>query len=161
MHQIHKLIKVNKLGLFILLSAFTMVSCSNSNKQQADESQEVSIIEEATIAPQSAEISLDWAGVYKGVMPTEDGEGAEVVLELKYDLTYIAQYTFLSKPEGENILINEGPFTWNDDGNSISLQAEDKPTQYKVTENLLYRLDDDGKVVTGRMADVNVLQKEM
>lgn len=152
---------MNNLGLFIALAAFTLVSCTSTNQKKTDESQDAINTEQTIIDSHTAETSLDWAGVYNGFMPTEDGEGAKVVLELKEDLTYIAQYTFYGKPEGNNIQINEGPFTWNDDGNSISLQAEGKPTQYKVTEDLLFRLDENGEVVTGRMADVNVLQKEM
>lgn len=137
-----------------------LASCNSGNKQESNDSHNDLYVEDNTVIDShTSEISLDWAGVYEGVMPTEDGEGAEVTLELKDDLTYVAHYNFLSKPKGEKTLTNEGPFTWNDDGNSISLQAEDKPTQYKVGENLLFRLDEDGEVVTGIMADVNVLKK--
>ena len=142
------------------LLVLILVSCNSRNKQESEDNHNDLYMEDNTVIDShTSEISLDWAGVYEGVMPTEDGEGAEVTLELKDDLTYVASYNFLGKPKGENKLTNEGPFTWNDDGNSISLQAEDKPTQYKVGENLLFRLDDDGEVVTGRMADVNVLHK--
>lgn len=151
---------MKKSNLLTALLVLILVNCNSGNKQESDDSHNDLYMEDnAVIDSHTSETSLDWAGVYEGVMPTEDGEGAEVTLELKNDLTYVVHYNFLGKPKGEKTLTNEGPFTWNDDGNSISLQAEDKPTQYKVSENLLFRLDEDGEVITGRMADVNVLQK--
>lgn len=149
---------MNKFGLLIALLVFTLMSCSNQNKKETDETTN---IDTEVIDSHTSQTSLDWAGVYTGVFPCADCEGIEVELELKDNLTYIAKYTYLGKPEGDNTLTNEGPFTWNDDGNSISLQAEGEPSQYKVGENLLFKLDENGEVVTGRMADVNVLQKKM
>lgn len=149
---------MNKLGLLIAVLAFSLVSCTNQSKKQNDET---TTVNETTIDAHTSQMALDWAGVYEGTMPCADCEGIETVIELKSDLTYVAKYTYLGKLEGENVFKNEGSFTWNDDGNSISLLAEGEPTQYKVGENQIILLDRDGKVNTGELTDFYVLKKKM
>lgn len=150
---------MNKFGVLIALVAFTLVSCTNKNKQT--ENEDGAPIEQSMMDAHTSQISLDWAGIYEGTMPCADCEGIEIVIELNEDLTYVVQYTYMGKPENENTFNNEGPFTWNDDGNSISLQAESEPTQYKVGENHITLLNADGEVSTGELADMYVLKKKM
>ena len=149
---------MNKLGLLIAILAFTLVSCTNQNKKK---NEETTTVEETIIDSHTSEISLDWAGVYEGTMPCASCEGIETVIELKDDHTYVATYNYISKPEDENTFTNEGTFTWNDDGNSISLLAEDELTQYRVGENQIMLLNADGELNTGELAEFYVLKKKM
>ena len=149
---------MSKIGLLSVLLAFTLMSCTNQSKKQADET---TPINETVVDSHTSEIALDWAGVYEGTMPCADCEGIETVIELKDDLTYVAKYTYLGKKEDENLFTNKGVFTWNDDGNSISLQDEGLETQYKVGENQIVLLNSDGEVNTGELADFYVLKKKM
>lgn len=145
---------MNRFALLITLLVFTLMGCTNQNKKQRSS-------DETTIDSHTSEIALDWLGVYVGILPCADCEGIETMIELKEDNYYISHYKYLGKPGVENEFSNEGPFTWNDDGNSISLQAEGAPTQYKVGENYLILLDDNGEVNTGDLADHYILKKRM
>ena len=152
---------MNKFGLLIALLTFTLVSCINSNNKQNDSQQDGTHIDQTMNASDNSENSLDWLGVYEGVLPCADCEGIETMIELKEDGYYISHYKYLGKPGDANEFTNEGPFNWNDDGNSISLQAEGEPTQYKVGENYIILLNVDAEINTGDLADRYVLKKRM
>ena len=152
---------MNKFGLLIALLAFTLVSCTNPSNKQVKEQEDVTPSDQAFIDTHTSEMSLDWIGVYLGTMPCADCDGIETMIELKDGNYYISHYKYLGKPGDNNEFTNEGPFTWNDDGNSISLQAEGEPTQYKVGENHIILLNSDGEVNTGELAEMYVLKKKM
>ena len=149
---------MNKFGLLIALLAFTLMSCTNQSKKQTDET---TTIDETIVDSHSSEMSLDWAGVYKGTMPCADCEGIETMIELKDDHTFVAHYNYLGKSDEENKFTNEGTFTWDTLGRTITLQSEDQTSQYKVGENQLIMLNANGEVNTGELADYYILKKEM
>ena len=152
---------MNKFGLFIALFALTMMSCTNQSNKQANENDDQLTTDETIIDHHTSQTSLDFIGVYTGILPCADCEGIETMIELKEDNYYISHYKYLGKSGEDNEFSNEGPFTWNDDGNSISLQAEGEPTQYKVGENHIILLNAEGELNTGDMADLYVLKKRM
>ena len=152
---------MNKFGLLIALFSFTLMSCTNQSNKQANENDDLYTTDEAIIDHHTSQTSLDIIGVYTGILPCADCEGIETMIELKEDNYYISHYKYLGKTGEGNEFSNEGPFDWNDDGNSISLQAEGEPTQYKVGENHIILLNADGEVNTGDMADLYVLKKRM
>lgn len=91
--------------------------------------------------------ALDWAGVYKGVLPCADCMGIETQLELKSDLTYVLQTRYLGR--SEEPFTEQGRFIWNEAGNKIRLQHDSGPvSHYRVGENALTQLDIDGKTIT-------------
>lgn len=152
---------MNKFGVLIALLAFTLVSCTNQSKKQADENIDAAPIDQSVIDSHTSEMSLDWAGVYSGVMPCADCEGIETVIELKDDRTYVAHYTYLGTLEDENKFTNEGTFTFDVQGNNITLRSGDETSQYKVGENQIILLNTDGTINTGELADFYVLKKKM
>jgi uncharacterized lipoprotein NlpE involved in copper resistance len=90
--------------------------------------------------------SLDWAGVYKGVLPCADCMGIETQLELQSDLTYVLQTRYLGR--SEEPFTEQGRFIWNEAGSKIRLQhASDGVSHYRVGENIVEQLDLDGKVI--------------
>ncbi len=72
--------KTVTLVLIVLLSM--LFSGCQQEKQEAGE-EEVHEVGEGVIDMHTAEIALDYAGVYRGVLPTASGAGAEVTIELK------------------------------------------------------------------------------
>jgi len=102
--------------------------------------------------------ALDWNGVYYGVLPCADCEGIETVIQLKPDKTYSLQTKYL----GRSAVINTstGTFSWNKEGNKITLENE-HPGIYLVGENKLVYLDKDGRTISGSLADKYVLLKKM
>ena len=104
--------------------------------------------------------SLDWKGLYKGVLPCADCEGIETAVVLNGDNTYLIQTKYLGKSETKP---NEktGSFAWNADGNTVLFSGiENAPNQYFVAENKLFQLDMSGKRIEGKLAEKYVLTKQ-
>jgi uncharacterized lipoprotein NlpE involved in copper resistance len=133
---------MRNLFLIILLMAL-LGSCASNQARNAN----------------TPELSLNWAGVYSGVIPAADGPGIEVQLTLNSDRTFTLQYKYIDK--GDNVFIQEGNFTWNKAGDSIILDIENIPPYYKVEENRLIQLDMQAERVAGDLADLYVLKKTL
>jgi uncharacterized lipoprotein NlpE involved in copper resistance len=102
--------------------------------------------------------SLDWAGVYTGTIPSASGSGINVRMKLNNDNTYELTYEYVDK--SDKTITNTGSFTWNDTGDIINLGIADTPSYYKAAENKLIQLDMAGKPITGKLADMYVLNKQ-
>ncbi len=103
--------------------------------------------------------SLDWAGVYKGVLPCADCEGIETSLTLKMDNSYQLSTTYLGKDATP--FKQQGSFQWDAKGSVIRLlNQKDGPALYKVVENQLIQLDMEGQLITGDLADNYKLNKQ-
>lgn len=152
--------KMNKFGLLIAVLALTLVSCTN-NKKQAGTQKEAGQIDKDIIDSHTADMSLDWAGVYEGVLPCADCEGIETTIELKKDHTYIANYKYLGKPADRNEFSEMGTFAWDEMGSIITLESERETSQYQVGENKLTLLTAEGNVNTGELAHLYELKKKM
>ena len=152
---------MNKFGVLVALLAFALMSCTNQSKKETGENIDAAPIDQSVVDSHTSEMSLDWAGVYTGVMPCADCEGIETVIELKDDHTYVAHYTYLGTSEDENTFTNEGTFTFDVLGNNITLQSGDETSQYRVGENQITLLNTDGTINTGELADYYVLKKKM
>lgn len=86
--------------------------------------------------------SLDWAGVYEGVLPCADCPGIKTRLTLGSDGTFERQTQYLDR---ETVPRTElGQFTWQASGNVISLDANGGGQQYAVGEGRLILLNRDG-----------------
>jgi heat shock protein HslJ len=95
--------------------------------------------------------SLDWNGVYQGVLPCADCEGIKTRLVLKRDGTFHRILNYLGKDD--KVINEQGIFVWDETGNKITLKTESSSQQYKVGENQLTQLDMQGNVITGELAD--------
>jgi uncharacterized lipoprotein NlpE involved in copper resistance len=95
--------------------------------------------------------SLDWEGIYTGVLPSDDCEGIDTSISLNKDQTYLLKLRYLGTPEKESKeIISEGKFTWDENGNNITLErAKDGFRKFKVGENFLMPLDKNAKEIEG------------
>ena len=108
--------------------------------------------------PDSSATSLDWEGVYRGVVPCADCEGIETTITLAKDGSFRLEARYLGKNYGS--FEEQGFFTWNPEGNVIVLEGlANRPVQYLVGENHLLQLDMAGKRITGPLADYYRLAK--
>lgn len=106
----------------------------------------------------NSQTSLDWNGTYTGITPCADCEGIETSVTLNKDMTYQLSNTY--KGKSAEAIIKTGTFTFNQDGNSITLgNITDGPSKYAVGENQLTQLDMEGNKITGDLADKYVLKK--
>ena len=86
--------------------------------------------------------SLDWAGVYEGVLPCADCPGVQTRLTLNRDGSYLL---LTRTPDRENApLVVRGEFTWNAGGTAIALDAKGGGQRFSVGEGRLTLLNPDG-----------------
>ncbi|GHT94700.1 hypothetical protein FACS1894141_1880 [Spirochaetia bacterium] len=127
----------------VALSFFGLGACVSTGK--------------AIDAAHNSRNSVNWDGVYRGVIPAADGAGINVEITLGNDGTYSISYQYIDR--GEEVFTENGTFRWNDAGSAITLDVKDMPPHYQVGENTLIQLDMAGKKITGALADNYVLQK--
>jgi copper homeostasis protein (lipoprotein) len=135
-------------NLLILLMAFT--GCNSSKK--------INKLEQPADM-HTNQISLDWAGTYRGVTPCADCPGIETALTLNTDNTYQLQTRYLER--SEQTFVETGKFNWAQNGQSVTLQPQPNSTlkQFKVVENAVIQLSIDGQEIEGNLKQMYVLQK--
>ena len=102
--------------------------------------------------------SLDWIGVYQGLLPCADCEGIETRITLKADWTFMRSLRYLGKDE--HAFYDQGNFSWDESGSKVTLASEKGETQsYQVGENLLFHLDREGNRITGAFEEQYRLAK--
>jgi uncharacterized lipoprotein NlpE involved in copper resistance len=106
----------------------------------------------------NSRVSLDWEGVYRGIIPSASGSGIDVCMKLNKDNTYELTYDYIDRPDSSFTFT--GSFKWDDTGSVIITEIADGPSFYKVGENKLIQLDMEGNLITGNFADDYVLTKE-
>ncbi len=151
------------LAPLLLLFCLSLVSCTcdrvtNSGEKTANEafSSDLPIAKTET---HNSMNSLDWEGTYKGTLPCTDCEGIETSLTLNSDLTYLLKTEYLGRNDALEEE-NSGSFTWDESGSIITLQnLESEQNQFKVGENLIWKLDASGNMIRGDSADHYILKK--
>lgn len=107
----------------------------------------------------NSKTSLDWNGVYKGVLPCADCDGIETTLTLNADETYVITTLYIGK--SDSVYNVSGTFTWDETGNKIKLSGvTSAPGEYQVGEGRLFQLDMDGQRISGDLADLYILAKQ-
>ncbi|NEW79113.1 MAG: META domain-containing protein [Gelidibacter sp.] len=146
---------MKKQFLFIILVLFIIMSACNPNKKSTQ-----TLENEKNAMPDNSRTSLDWAGVYRGVLPCADCEGIETEIKINADLTYLISSTYLGK--NEETLKEIGSFKWDEAGAKITLEkADPKATiiQFLVGENILFKLDANGNRIEGDLKEIYQLKK--
>lgn len=149
----------------ILTLALIALLISSCNKKSDDTKIETTTVTETKTdsiiaVGDNSQNSLDWYGTYKGTIPCADCEGIAMEITLNKDLTFTSKSVYLGKEKNE---FNEnGTFSWNKEGNTITTATQDKTTaMYKVGENKLILLNSEGKENSDSpLADMYVLNKE-
>lgn len=139
----------NKFPLLLVL--LTIISACNSNPK-SDKSLEAK--------PDNSQTSLDWPGVYRGVLPCADCEGIETEITINADLTYVVSSMYLGK--NNEVFKENGNFKWDEAGAKITLENVDPKAatnQYLVGENMLFKLDINGNRIEGDLKEKYQLKK--
>ena len=147
--------KVFKLTVLAAIALFVAASCSGNKKSNESTAAEA-------VDMHTSEISLDWAGIYSGVLPCASCEGIETELTLNDDGTYELSMEYLGV-EDDKAIVYSGPFSWDENGSVITLsgigEGEASP-YYRVEENQVRHLDLEGNIIEGDLATFYVLTKE-
>ncbi|MBL7766366.1 MAG: copper resistance protein NlpE N-terminal domain-containing protein [Chitinophagaceae bacterium] len=142
-----------KSSFLISILIFLLSACHTSSKT----SSQPKALEE----DHSSRLAVDWAGTYQGILPCQDCEGIQTTLKLDRDMSYFYRRVYLGKNEKPAEI--SGTFSWDPTGNIISLNDSKAlaPTQFKVGENMIMKLDVKGQPMTGVQAEKNTLRKEI
>ena len=134
----------------------TSFSCSSEKTLEQGDSAEIS--SSSVAIGDNSQNSLDWKGVYKGVLPCADCEGIETTINLKSDGKFTRTLKYLGKEDG--FFSDEGTFQWNESGSKITLSSGQGESQmYLVGENALFHLDKEGNRITGDLSAKYTLPK--
>lgn len=152
------------LNLSLTIACFCLISsCQKPNQSDDiivdDAMFETEELEDEYEGEHNAVNSLDYMGIYLGVLPCADCQGIETKIELGSGNSYVKKIIYLGKND-QQVVETGGTFTWNDAGNIITLNEEESPNQYFVGENVLFHLDIDGNRITGNLADKYELKKQ-
>lgn len=140
---------------YVILTLIAICSCkegTESQEQQPNDTLSQPFKEEHT-----SKNSLDWEGVYTGILPCADCEGIQTEIELDSDLSYQKTTIYLDK--SQEPYVTEGNFSWDETGNQISLKNEEQPNFYQVVENALIALDINGDQIKGDLKSNYRLEK--
>ncbi|QFU24199.1 copper resistance protein NlpE [Shewanella eurypsychrophilus] len=156
----------------ISLIAFSISACSKQDTTaeqtpaaKAEVARTLAQVEQLPVGDTSR-TSLDWNGTYSGVIPCASCEGISTVLTLELDNSYVLETSYLGEAEpGQKtkVFAESGSFEWNKTGNTISLMGDasrQSPQQFQVGENQLFMLDNEGKRITGSLANNYRLAKQ-
>ena len=139
-----------KNSLLFLLLTISLIGCSQKKNQ------EIKLI----VDEHSSRMSVDWVGTYEGTMPCADCSGIETMLTISEDNSYIITQSYQGK--GGQIFEEKGLFQWDETGSIITLQREGEESkfhQYRVGENVLFKLDSNGNRINGDLSEFYILKK--
>lgn len=161
--------KIKKYIPFFLMSA-VLFACNSAVESDAnneviedffDENYEDEA-EEYRHVGDNSEVSLDWAGTYEGVLPCADCEGVETVLVIESDGSYELTSNYLTQKSDETEFKDRGMIKWDESGSNVTLIStlDTERRQFKVGENQLFYLDEEGNVIEGELAENYILRKQ-
>jgi len=125
---------MKKLG--IIFAVMLMAGCSTANKHSPEN---------------IAKISLDWAGVYQGVLPCADCEGIDTSLTLNDDDTFKLQRIYKKGKSTTKPQATTGKFTWNPTKPLIYLPEEGQTLTFFVSEGYVIAYDMNGKPIENKL----------
>ena len=152
---------MKKIIFIVWISFFSLIGCQKQVKEGEAETNVAAAKKDSTkIDNHTSQNSIDFIGVYKGILPCADCRGIITTIELKENATYSLKTSYQGK--SEKVFEENGRFTWNDKGNTIVFDdSKNTPNQYFVGEYTLTQLDKSGKKIIGDLAADYILRKEM
>ncbi len=152
-----------KKSLAFLLALLVLGFACSQPAEQKTETDTLTVAEPAQTLPigDNSQTSLDWAGTYFNTLPCASCEGIETWLTLKMDGTFELKTNYLGLNDAREEIFT-GKFVWDPTGSWIQLEGliGDAPGKYKVGENQIWHLDQDGNRIEGELADLYILKKQ-
>ena len=141
---------LKKIALFCI--AIIIFGCKNEQKETESTVDQTEFKQE-----HNAKTALDYTGVYEGELPCADCEYILYKISIYEDMKYYAKYIY--KGKSKEIFVEEGNYDWSESGNVIILKSEKQSTQFKVEENRIQMLSQDGKEIESSFSEKYYLQK--
>ena len=146
--------------LVVLALVFASCNAGKQSGNSANKSEGEIEMSAEFMAEHSSRSAVDWAGVYKGMIPCADCEGIEVEIQLKEDNSYKMVMNYLGR--GDSKFTDEGLFEWDETGGKVRFIVEDEGVGnwYRVGENNLLMLDAEGnKIENNFPPEIYMLEK--
>ncbi len=146
------------------LVSFLFIGCSKPEEKKIPTTEiKLDSTEIALSKPSSdnSQTALDWVGTYFNVLPCASCEGIETWLTLKPNSTFELKTNYLGLNDAREEIFT-GTFEWDSSGSTIQLKGliGDAPGKYKIGENRIWHLDQEGKVIEGALAERYILNKK-
>ncbi|WP_111668745.1 copper resistance protein NlpE [Algoriphagus litoralis] len=154
-----------KKSLFLILALAAFQFGCNKATETGTESAEInSDTTETAQAPRTgdnSQTSLDWPGTYFNTLPCASCEGIETWVTLNQDGTFELKTNYLGLNDAREETFT-GKFTWDPTGSMVQLEGliGDAPGKYKVGENQIWHLDQEGNRIEGSLAEFYILKKQ-
>lgn len=134
---------------------------ANTQPQTAAEIDPEAVTGATEYSGDNSQTSLDWSGTYFATLPCANCEGIETWVTLNQDGTFILKTHHMGLNDDRDEIYT-GKFTWDKNGSIVTLEGliGGAPGKYKVGENQIWHLDEDGNRIEGALADFYILKKQ-
>lgn len=104
--------------------------------------------------PPSSRYTVNWPGEYLGMIPCDDCDGVETIINLYKNQTY----TIKTRPLGKStdFEVKRGKIQWDNKGNIVYLEGG-APGGYRVGDHKIIQLDIQGNPIMGNLAAKYIL----
>ncbi|MBD1433122.1 copper resistance protein NlpE N-terminal domain-containing protein [Sphingobacterium sp. DN00404] len=150
------------------LAVFAFSACTSPNNSQTNSEERIDSLEDQMVSrpletenpdpAHNSQNSVDWIGTYETVLPCADCPGIKTVLVLHEDETFQISSEYL---ERDTKFEDKGTFVWQNNGSTVHLKGKDTDIKLKVGENRLFQLDQEGKEITGDLAEHYMYKKQL
>lgn len=142
-------------SIVLLMGCISVVGCAAVDGTMNDAGAEINEEVNTNMSVgDTSRNSLDWIGLYEGVLPCASCMGINKKIKLSEE-RYIINIEYIGV-ETDGTAEVSGEIKWNAEGNKVTL-ADNK--QYLVGENRLFMLDINGRIVDGALSNSYVLIK--
>jgi len=124
------------------LLPFVLAMILSGYSQQKDAGVPSGSMTTKSVDRHTSQNSLDWAGVYEGVLPCADCSGIKTRLTLNHDGTFARVTQHVGRQDASQTV--SGRFAWQANGNAITLDGRGGGQQFSVGEGRLTLLRQDG-----------------
>jgi len=153
----------NALYLIFIIVAFQLGCTKPTDTKMAGPEINSDNLDTGKVLPGSdnSQTSVDWAGTYFNVLPCASCEGIETWVTLNPDGSFQLKTNYLGLNDAREEIFT-GKFEWDPSGSFVQFKGliGDAPGKYKVGENRIWHLDQDGKQIKGELADRYILHKK-
>ncbi|TYR37899.1 copper resistance protein NlpE [Sphingobacterium phlebotomi] len=153
---------------YVALAVFVFSACTSPDNSQTNSEERIDSLEDQMVSrplemenpdpAHNSQNSVDWMGTYEAVLPCADCPGIKTVLVLHEDETFQISSEYL---ERDTKFEDEGTFEWQNNGSIVHLKGKDTDVKLKVGENRLFQLDQEGKEITGELAEHYIYKKQL
>ncbi|RLZ12621.1 copper resistance protein NlpE [Faecalibacter macacae] len=147
---------------FLIAGSFIFTSCGNDKDSvQSTKTNDSIVVTDTIVDSHNAKNSLDYEGIYEGILPCINSDCKEIELSLKLMPDNMFVYGTKRVGVDKEELMTTGTYHFEEDGNTIVLeQIANVPNSFFVSEGKIYQLDKNQKKIEGDDAEKYILLKK-